>query len=433
MSSSSPKVSVIIPVYNTEKYLPACLDSVLNQTLRNIEVICVDDYSSDQSGAVLTERAKRDDRMTIIRLPENRRQGYARNCGLGQATGKYVYFLDSDDMIEPETLEELSNLADQENLDAIFFDNKEKYECEELKKIYVPPFSLRQGKYRDEVVAGSELLEEFLRQKEWTCYPQRIFWRREFLQENNIRYKEGCEHEDEFFAFVGILTAKRVRYVRKQYFTLRIRPNSVMTSPKSSKNFHGYLMNFYYMNEFIADRGLRTYGAEMGVAIMFNCVMTLYEQFQGKFNLKESFFKEPDKTVYRHFEDYIRLMRGENGIYAMNPGDLEEIRKYRIAYIYGVDLFAQETCQKLEWRNVLIGGFLAPEAENAPSVLMGRNVLSIEKTELPDDAVLVVSTKAGVLKDVAAMLAKKNLHVVNLTVTAPSWETEHDARNRRID
>ena len=424
MNPSNPKVSVIIPVYNTDKYLPACLDSVLNQTLRNIEVICVDDLSTDRSGEILDERAALDDRMTTIHLPQNQRQGHARNCGLERAIGKYVYFLDSDDMIEPETLEELSDLADRDSLDAIFFDNKEKYESEELKKIYVPPFSLREGKYRDEVVTGNELMEEFLRQNEWTCYPQRIFWRREFLQQNGIRYKEGCEHEDEFFAFAGILTAKRVRYVRKQYFTLRIRPNSVMTSPKSPKNFHGYLMNFYYMTEFIAEHGLQSYGAETGVAIMFNCVMTLYEALKDKYNLEESFLKEPDKTIYRHFIGYVRLIYGENGIYAMAPEKLEEIRKYRIAYVYGVDKYAREACKKLECRNVLVGGFLTSEAENAPSVVMGRSVLGLNDAEIPDDAVVVVEAKPSLWKEIHAELANRNIHDINLATTAPSWSDQ---------
>ena len=424
MNSSAIKVSVIIPVYNTEKYLPECLESVLNQTLKDIEIICVDDASSDQSGAVLDKYGRHDDRITVFHLERNQRQGHARNYGMDKARGKYVYFLDSDDMIEPEALEELSALADRDNLDVIFFDNKEKYENEDLRNIYVPPFSLREGEYRDEVVTGNELMEEFLRQNEWTCYPQRIFWRREFLQQNGIRYKEGCEHEDEFFAFAGILTAKRVRYVRKQYFTLRIRPNSVMTSPKSPKNFHGYLMNFYYMTEFVADHGLHGYGADMGVAIIFNCVMTLYEALKDRFNLEESFLNEPDKTIYRHFISYVRLIYGENGIYAMLPEKLEEIRKYRIAYIYDVDNFAQETCKRLERHNVLVGGFLVEEQENAPSVLMGRNVLAISETEIPDDAVVVVAAKPTDWEEIHAMLAKRKIHGINLAATAPSWTNQ---------
>ena len=117
-------VSVIIPVYNVERYLPACLDSVLGQTLRDLEVICVDDCSPDRCGEILDRYPEFDDRVQVIHLQENRRQGFARNRGMERATGKYLYFLDSDDAIEPETLEELYELAERENLDAIFFDSR---------------------------------------------------------------------------------------------------------------------------------------------------------------------------------------------------------------------------------------------------------------------------------------------------------------------
>ena len=96
-----PKVSVLVPVYNTEKYLPACLDSVLDQSLRDLEIICVDDCSPDRCGEIIDEYAARDARVKTIHLQENRRQGYGRNLGMNRATGKYLYFLDSDDTIVP--------------------------------------------------------------------------------------------------------------------------------------------------------------------------------------------------------------------------------------------------------------------------------------------------------------------------------------------
>lgn len=424
MNSSNPKVSVIIPVYNTEKYLSACLDSVLNQTLRDIEIIAVDDCSPDRCGQILDEYASRDDRVKPVHLPENRRQGFARNRGMERSTGKYLYFLDSDDMIEPETLEELSCLADRDNLDAIFFDSKEHYESEELRKAHVPPFSLRQGKYRDEVVTGIELMEDFIRQYEWTSYPQRIFWRKESLQQNGVRNVEGCEHEDEFFAFAGTLTAKRVRYVRKQYFTLRIRSNSVMTSPKTPKNLHGYLMNIYYMNEFIAKRGLHVYAAEANVVNMYNCAISIYEMLKDKYNLEEAFVKEPDKTIYRYFMTHVRLDLGENGRYSINPEALEEIRKYRVAYVYGVGSLGRTTCEMLERYNILMGGFLTNEPENAPSVVMGRNVLGLDETAIPDDAVVIVATNPTVWEEISALLEKRNIPCMShrkLSAAFPPW------------
>ncbi|MBQ6568467.1 MAG: glycosyltransferase family 2 protein, partial [Treponema sp.] len=235
----------MIPVYNCAPYLNQCLDSVLGQTLKDLEVIAVDDCSSDGCGKILDGYAAKDSRVHVIHLPENHRQGYARNRGIERATGEYLYFLDSDDMIVPEALSELCELADRDGLDAVFFDSFDKYESEDLKEIYKPPFTLRRGSYRNEIYSGPDLLDDFCRFEEWTCYPQRIIWRRKFIADEKIMYPEGSEHEDEFFAYAGILAAGRVRYMPRQYFILRVRPNSVMTSGYAPKNFHGYLMNYY--------------------------------------------------------------------------------------------------------------------------------------------------------------------------------------------
>ena len=407
-----PKVSVIIPVYNTEKYLPACLDSVLNQSLPDLEVVCVDDASPDRCGAILDKYAARDARVKAIHLRENRRQGFGRNLAMDRATGQFLYFLDSDDMIAPETLEELSTLADQENLDSVFFDGKTIFESEELKKVFFSPFSVRKGDHRDAVYVGKELFDEFVRQNEWTCYPQRTFWRREFVRDEEIRFPEDCEHEDEFFTFAGILAAQRTRYVRKQYFTLRARANSVMTSDPAPKNFHGYLMNFYYMNEFVAARNLHTYGADVNISRMFERAETLFLKLKDKFELSESFLKTTDKTAYRYFTRYIQMEYGENGLYAIDAETLEEIRKYRIAYVYGVGLTGLRACKKLERHGILIGGFLTKESKDAPTILLGRSVNGIDEANLPDDAVVVVATKLVFWEETRDLLEKRNIRCV---------------------
>lgn len=115
-----PKVSVIIPVYNVEEYLRQCLDSIVNQTLKEIEIICVDDGSTDSSLEILKEYAAKDHRITVI-TQQNLHAGVARNAGLTVAKGKYVHFLDSDDWIELNTYEKLYQLAQSKNIEILKF------------------------------------------------------------------------------------------------------------------------------------------------------------------------------------------------------------------------------------------------------------------------------------------------------------------------
>ena len=109
-----PKVSVIIPVYNTEPYLRECLDSVINQTLRDIEIICVDDGSTDGSLAILREYQEKDSRVSVYMQP-NLNAGAARNHGLRYAKGEYLSFLDSDDFFERNMLETAYEYAKRQN------------------------------------------------------------------------------------------------------------------------------------------------------------------------------------------------------------------------------------------------------------------------------------------------------------------------------
>ena len=114
------KVSVIIPVYNTENYLRECLDSVLAQTLREIEVICVDDGSTDNSLNILKEYQNKDTRIVVL-TQENRSAGAARNYGLSIAKGKYLSFLDSDDFFDKELLRKAYKNAEKNNADIVVY------------------------------------------------------------------------------------------------------------------------------------------------------------------------------------------------------------------------------------------------------------------------------------------------------------------------
>lgn len=120
-SNDNPKISVIIPIYNVEKFLPRCLDSVLAQSFKDFEVICVNDGTPDNCGSILKQYAKKDPRIKIINQ-ENQGLSMARNNGFKAANGEFIYFLDSDDFIHPRLLEYAYGLAVKHNADLVSFD-----------------------------------------------------------------------------------------------------------------------------------------------------------------------------------------------------------------------------------------------------------------------------------------------------------------------
>ena len=115
------KISVLIPSYNVEKYIRECLDSIVNQTFEDMEIICIDDRSTDSTLDILNEYALKDSRLRVYENKENKGVSYARNYLLNLAKGKYIFFMDSDDYLELDALEKAYNLTEEKSLDILMF------------------------------------------------------------------------------------------------------------------------------------------------------------------------------------------------------------------------------------------------------------------------------------------------------------------------
>ena len=151
-----PKVSVIMPVYNVAKYLPMCLESIVSQTLTDIEILCVNDGSTDNSLDVLQQFEEKDKRIIIIDK-KNEGSGIARNTALERAQGEYVYFVDSDDWLDNnDVLKKITERADSENLDILIFGGLSCYENNGKIKKSKGGYSLKNlpNKYKNSVLSS---------------------------------------------------------------------------------------------------------------------------------------------------------------------------------------------------------------------------------------------------------------------------------------
>ena len=250
------KVSVIIPVFNVEKYLNECMDSVLNQSLDDIEVICVNDGSVDHSYQILEEYKKEYPKIKVIDQI-NSGQSAARNRALKEAKGKYVYFMDSDDLIVSHMLEELWDICEKENLDVLFFSGATFYENSELeeKQRCFTNVYYRKGNYTS-VTSGPELLSILQDNNDYTVSPCLQIVKRKFLEENSIKFCEGIIHEDNFFTFQVLLKAERALCVNDIYFYRRVREASVMTRKENYKNLRGYFVCLVKQMNYAAEQNI---------------------------------------------------------------------------------------------------------------------------------------------------------------------------------
>ena len=217
------KVSVIIPVYNVEKYLHKTLDSVINQTLKDIEIICVDDCSSDNSFDILEQYRKKDSRIKIIKNSKNQGVGAARNIGMDFATGDYIMFLDSDDWYENVAIEKCYNQAENNQNDIIIFGHNRFYSATgEIKynNDFLKPF-------RNWINFTSVNLDKINSNSIGQCFVWSLIYRRKFIIENNLRFMHINTFEDQSFYVKSLMLSKSVSFIDYPLYNYRIRRGSL--------------------------------------------------------------------------------------------------------------------------------------------------------------------------------------------------------------
>ena len=245
------KVSVIIPIYNVEKYIEECLVSAMNQTLRDIEIICVNDGTKDGSMEIVRRYAENDGRIIIINK-ENGGPSSTRNAGIRKAQGEYVYFLDADDYIADNTLEVLYEEAKRENLDNIYFDAESFFEDEGLEaqhKGYKDYY--RRPSMFEEVISGPELFAKMENLHLFRPSPCLQMPKRSMLLDNNILFYEGILHEDNLFSLQAIFCAKRVKHTATPFYKRRVREDSIMTGGMGFRKSYGYYISISEFNKFL--------------------------------------------------------------------------------------------------------------------------------------------------------------------------------------
>ena len=213
-----PQVSVVVPVYNIEAHLRQCLDSVAGQTLSDLEIICVDDGSTDASPAILGEYARRDPRFRVVRQA-NAGPGVARNRGMELVTGEYLIFLDSDDWFEPDFLERMAVRAEETGADVticrgVEFDaytGKELPSEWMLKTVYLP----------DRKVFAPGDVAEHLFQFTYGM-PWDKLYRREYIQEIGVRFPSLYNSEDLAFVFPTLVSAAQISVLDEVHIHHRV-------------------------------------------------------------------------------------------------------------------------------------------------------------------------------------------------------------------
>ena len=248
-----PTVSIIVPIYNCAKYLGRCLDSILKQTFHDLQVICIDDGSTDDSYSVASHYRKLDRRIICYKNDINQGPSYTRNVGLAQSKGEYVLFVDSDDWLMQDAVKIAVEYSVANDLDVLYFNFQSVYENDIAKETCQSISEERQKAYA--VCDGKILFMDMITDGEYRSMACLAMYKRAFLSNQKLCFYNGIIHEDELFSYKTILSAKRAAYIPQKLYIYYRRNGSIMNDEKNLlKRLKSDLIIYYEMQAFCFER-----------------------------------------------------------------------------------------------------------------------------------------------------------------------------------
>ena len=292
------KLSIIIPVFNIEKYISKCLESILNQSFQDFEIICVNDGSTDGSLDILQDFNSRDERIIIIDKA-NEGSGVARNAALEIACGDYVFFVDGDDWLEENSLEKMIEQAKKLDTDILIFGGLSCYEDKKQPGGYSADKLPK--KYLNKIFSANDIKKDIFKfpSTAWTK-----LYRREFLIKNDIKFQLIKVGQDQLPFFHSMITAERIALLPENLYCYRKNRKGAVTAVKKKKNFSPIYV-FYGVEEVL--KKLDKIDDYKGVFV--KKYFKKATSWLGKFQ---------DDLKAEYFEEYLKLLKhlqNEYGFY----------------------------------------------------------------------------------------------------------------------
>lgn len=368
------KVSIIIPVFNGERYLKDCMESLINQTLNDIEIICVDDGSTDRSLDILKEYQSRDDRVKLLSNPRNMGQPTSRNKGIMMAVGKYIQFVDADDYIEKQTTEELFKYSEEKNADMCYMGMD--FHQEAGLDIKAVPGGIS-GHYPG-VYEGKELIGILTENKEFFYYTWSVFYRTSFLKEHGLLYRELVCGQGGNFIPRCLCEANRVIISDKKYYHYRVHNASITHTEKAQKELlMGKIMRYVDILHYFSNDE-QSHELEIFLDATYKKLLGGIEclTYDEKRELEE---RMPSKFARHVFH----ILCNKEGNYKMNFSDneIKKIRERAHVIIYGAGYASKSIIEMLQQNEIEIVGFAVTKRIKEKISLFGHHIYEIHELQ----------------------------------------------------
>lgn len=289
------KISVVVPIYNVEKYLPKCIESILNQTYKNLEIILVDDGSTDNSGKIIDEYAKKDSRILAIHK-QNGGCSSARNYGLDIATGTYIAFADSDDIIHEREYEVLYNLIKKYDVDIAFCElqtiSSEQFEQYPNIEVNVR----KKEELFEKILTPAEALNLIILNPDVGNYVPLKMFKKELFEGH--RFEDKVYYEDVALLYKVVSGAERIAYTNEKLYYYQINRVGATTASFNEKKIIDSMNAYYAQHKFILQNYPQTIDASN-----FNFVK-MYTSAMEKVCMNEDWNLYNSEMVTERYEEF---------------------------------------------------------------------------------------------------------------------------------
>lgn len=389
------KLSIIIPVYNTAPYLPQCLESALRQGFdeSEYEIITILEPCDDNSGDILANYAKTHANIRIIANKIRSGQSYNRNLGITVASGKYIYFLDSDDYLIDNALIELYNMAETYKTDIIYFNCKVFRDSG--NSITVAPETTYIA--RTDVCSGPELLVDFMEHhNSITLAPWIQLSTRKFFLDNHILFHEGIVHEDIPFFLECILQAKKVKYTPRFYYNYRKREFSTTTKPDQN-NCKSFVYVWQDMLKCWKQAEI-TKNLNNAVDAYIDYALKILFSYQQKINnsFDIEFDKPWDQYLYKIISIYSKYLHSSD--FSFNRNDIDKMKHANSVWVYGAGKIATFVIPYLVAYGIKIKGCIVSQDTNQQ--IYGWQTIKYDRNTIVKSDIIVVAVKGWFGKEI---------------------------------
>ena len=329
-------VSIIIPAYNVEAYVDRCLDSVIRQTYDSLEIICIDDSSTDATLEKLEQWKQKDMRVRCVKNESNLGLSRTRNKGMEIAKGEYIFFLDADDYLELNCIEILVTTSDKNKTDMLGYSFKTEFENSNIAEKYNT--MIADGR-EIELTDGKDYFIQDVDSKTVHCMSVSYLYRTEFIRNNNLQFETGIIHEDMLFYFQCLMHAERVKLISEALYHYCMRERSIVTSEKNllylQNELESYCVIVHRILEYpigeewsVLEKKIQRYAR-----FMMQFIHELEERIQSEFGCKINRYKFLETKVVLSLLHFSEMQFKKTRI--LTGHQIGYIKKFGEVIIYG--------------------------------------------------------------------------------------------------